>query len=104
MILETNSGSCATENVKPPRGQAFSLAHGPVPSYDTICNNLSTLLHIVLFELSLLTFPQGSKTCLLGRVFHTLIKNILFLSPTNRGISHVRIDSIELIVARFVGR
>ena len=29
--------------------------------------------------------PHGSKTCLSGRGFHTLINNVLFPSPTNVG-------------------
>ena len=32
--------------------------------------------------------PHGFKTCLLGRDFHTLIKNVSFLSPTTHMGSH----------------
>ena len=36
-------------------------------------------------EVSLWASPQGFKTRLVGRDFHTLIRNVLFLSPTNVG-------------------
>ena len=34
---------------------------------------------------SLLGSPQGFKTCLLGKGFHTFINDVLFSSPTNVG-------------------
>ena len=43
------------------------------------------LANIVFFGLSLLGFPSGFKTCLLGKGFHTLIKGVSFSSPTNVG-------------------
>ena len=50
----------------------------------SICNGPSPpLADIVLFGFSLKVF----KTCLLGRGFHTLIKNVLFPSPTDE-VSH----------------
>ena len=61
-------------------GSASSLAHRPVSDSHTICNRPSLpRVDIVLFRFS----PQSFKTCLLGRGFHTLIKNDLFHSPTN---------------------
>ena len=67
-------------------GTARRLAHRPVSGSNTICNNPDPLLaDIVLFELSLSGFPQGSKTRLLGEDFHTLINGSLFSSPTNVG-------------------
>ena len=69
--------------ISPPlRGSASSLGHRSVSGSDTICNSLSPpLADIVFFEFSLKVF----KTCLLGRGFHTLVKNILFSSPTDVG-------------------
>ena len=64
----------------PLRGSASSLAHCLVSGSDTIYNSQSPLLaDIVFFGLSLKVF----KTSLLGRGFHTLIKNALFSSPTD---------------------
>ena len=51
-------------------------------SLHQLCNSPSPqLTDIVLFELSLKVF----KTRLLGRDFYTLIKNVLFSSPTDVG-------------------
>ena len=69
----------------PLRGPAFSLAHRPVSRFDMICNSPSlspSLVDIVLFGLPVF------KTCLLGRGFHTLIKNVS-LSPNRCGISQL---------------
>ena len=58
---------------------ASSLAHSPVSSSDTLCNNSGPLLaDIVLFGLSFLSSPQGFK--MRGEGFHTLIKGVLFSS------------------------
>ena len=71
--------------VHPLWSSAFLLTHRPVFSFNTICNNPSPpLANIVLFRLSLL----GLKTLLLGRGFHTFIKNVSFSSPTDVG-SHI---------------
>ena len=66
----------------PLRGLASSLAHYPKPCSDTICNGSNPpLADIVFFGLSLLGFlSRFLKTRLLGRVFHTLIKNVSFSS------------------------
>ena len=62
---------------------------------DTICNNPNPPLgDIVLFGLSLSGFPfraspQDFKTRMLGEGFHTLIKGLLFSSPTNVGYHNV---------------
>ena len=70
--------------VHPLPGLVSSLAHRPVSGSDTISNNLSPpQTTIVLFG----TFLSGSlkifKTRLLRRGFHTLLKNVLFSSPTD---------------------
>ena len=69
-------------NLGPPihalSGPASLMAHRPVSGFDTICNGPSpSLADIVLFGLSL------SGLRLLGRGFHTLIKNASFSSPTD---------------------
>ena len=68
----------------PLRGLVSLLAHRPVFGSDTICHSQSPpLADIFLFWLSLSNFPSRFfKTCLLGRSFHTLIKNVSFSSPT----------------------
>ena len=65
-------------------GLASSLAHHSVSSSDTICNGTASRycpLWVFPIELPLKVF----KTRLLERGFHTLIKNVLFSSPTNVG-------------------
>ena len=66
----------------PPRvhhPSGLSLLTSTSPS-DVICNSPSPpLVDIVLFRLSLKVF----KMCLLGREFHTLIKNALFSFSTD---------------------
>ena len=54
-----------------------------------LCNRPSPpLTDIVLFGLFHFTLPlKVFKTCLLGRDFHTLIKNASFSSPTNVGLN-----------------
>ena len=60
-----------------------SLAHRPVSGSDIICNIPNPpLADIVPFELSLNVF----KMHLLGRGFHTLMRNVSFPSPTD--VSH----------------
>ena len=55
-------------------------------SFFSSCNNPSPpLADIVSVSLFIAKKPQGFKMCLLGRVFHTLIKNVLFPSPTDVG-------------------
>ena len=69
-----------------PLGPASSLAHCSVSGSDTICNSRNLpLTDIVFFGFPFRTSPQGFKTRLLGRGFHTLIKNVLFFSPTDVG-------------------
>jgi len=76
----TSSGT--PSHVHPLWGSTSSLAHHPVSGSDTICNSSSPpLADIVLFGLSLKVF----KTCLPGRGFHTLIKDVSFSSPTDEG-------------------
>ena len=66
-------------------GSAYSLANCLVFDFDTICNSSSLpIIDIILFGLfgiSLKVF----KTRLLGRVFHTLIKNASFFFSTDVG-------------------
>ena len=65
-----------------PWGPARTLEYRPGSGSNTICNSQSPpLADIVLCGLS----PQGFKTCLIGRGFHTLIRNASFSSPTNMG-------------------
>ena len=67
-------------------GLSLLASTSPGADFDTICNSPSPpLADIVLFGLSLLGFPTRFKTRLLGRDFHTLIKNVLFSSPTDVG-------------------
>ena len=73
-----------TSQSTPPSGPASSLAHSPVSSSDIIWNSSNPLLNRycslwALFQAS----SQGFKTRLLGRDFHTLIKNISLPSPTD---------------------
>ena len=57
-------------------------AHRSVSAYDTICNSPNPpLIDIVLFGLSLKVF----KMHMLGRDFHTFLKNASFSSPTYMG-------------------
>ena len=73
----------------PLRGSVSSLAHRPVSGSDTICNSPSPpLVNIVFFGLSLSGFLSKFLKCicyLLGRGFHTLIKNVSFPSLTDVG-------------------
>ena len=67
-------------HVHPLWDSTSSLAHRSMSDFDTICNDPSPpLADLVLFGLPLKVF----KTCLLGRGFHTLIKNVSFSSPTD---------------------
>ena len=67
-----------------------SLAHSPMSSSDTICNSPSPpLADIVPFGLPLKVF----KMRLLGRVFHALIKGVLF-SPTDMR-SHIVVSAFR---------
>ena len=72
--------------VHPPSGLSLlvgiSIRTSPKPGFDTICNGSNPpLADIVFFGLSLLGFlSRFLKMRLLGRVFHTLIKNVLFSS------------------------
>ena len=75
---------------------ASSLAHRPMSSFDTICNGPSLpLADIVLFGLPLKVF----KMCLLGRGFHTLIKNASFSSQTD-----VRSHINHVLLTQFLGK
>ena len=73
----------------PPRvhpfwGLASLLAHRPVFAFDTICNSPSPLLaDIVLFGLFFKLPLKVFKMCLLGRGFHTLIRNVSVSSLTD---------------------
>ena len=71
----------------PPLGPTFSPTHRPVSSSNTICNGPSPLVaNIVFFGLSLEVL-KCFQTCLLGKSFHTLIRNVLFPSPTDLGFT-----------------
>ena len=70
-------------HVRPFRGSVSSLAHCPVSSSNTICNSPFR------FRLPLKVF----KPHMLGRDFHTLIKNASFSSPTDVG--SLLIDDVE---------
>ena len=71
-------------HVHPLRGSTSLLAHRPVPDSDTICNSPSLPLEdIVLLDFSFQASPHGFKMHLIGRGFHTLIKNAAFSSPTD---------------------
>ena len=73
--------------IHPPWGPASSLAHHPVSSSNTTCNSSITPLgrYCPLWAFPSRASPQGFKTCLLGRGFHTLIRNVLFPSLTDVG-------------------
>ena len=72
--------------VYPFRGSASSLIHRLMSGSDTICNRPSPpLADIVFFELFLSGFPPRFLKRLVGRGFHTLIKNDSFSSPTDVG-------------------
>ena len=66
--------------IHPPWGSVFSLAHRPMFGSDTICNSPSALAHYVLKL-------HGFETRLLGKGFHTLVRNDSFPSPIDV-ISH----------------
>ena len=69
-----------------PFGPAFLLAHRSVSGFDTIFNRPNLpLADVVLFGFPFRYSPQGFKTRLLGRGFHTLINNASFSSPTDVG-------------------
>ena len=89
----------------PLRGSASSLTHRLVSGFDPIYNSPSPpLVDIILFGLSLSGFPSRFlKTRLLGRDFHTLIKNASFFSPTNVGshTSDLGIFSINRLILGF---
>ena len=71
----------------PFRGTASSLAHRPVSGSDIICNRPSPpLADIVLSGFPFQASPQGFKTPLVGKGFHTLSKGVLFFSLTNVGL------------------
>ena len=74
----------------PLQGSSSSLAHHPVFDSDIICNGSSLLLSVSL---------KVFKTRLLGRGFHTLIKNVSFPTPTNVG-SLIKGCSISIIFLR----
>ena len=67
--------------IHPFMGQMSSLAHHLVSGSDTICNSLNPL-DIVLFVFPFGLLLKVFKTRKLARDFHTLIRNILFPSPT----------------------
>ena len=57
---------------------------------------------IIFFGLSLPDFPQGFKTRLLGRGFHTLVRNAFFPTPTDVGthsLSSVIVYSKPFVLA-----
>ena len=68
-------------------GSASSLAHRLVSGSDTICNGPSPpLANVVLFGVFLSSFlSMILKHCLLGKDFHTRIKNVSFSFPTDVG-------------------
>ena len=73
--------------VHPLLGLASLLTHRLMSDYDTICNSPSPpLANIALFRLSL----EVSKTHLLGRGLHILIKNVSFSSPTDAGSHKIK--------------
>ena len=67
-----------------PQGPTSSLAHRPVSCSDTICNDpFPPLTNIVCFSPIMYRRPlHGFETCLLGRNFHTHIRNVSFSSST----------------------
>jgi len=68
-----------------PWGPTSSLVHYSIPGSDTICNNSSPqLVNIVRFgPLRNAVSFTVLKRPLLGRGFHTLLRNISFSFPTN---------------------
>ena len=68
----------------PPWGPASSLAHRPMSGSDTICKSQNPPL-CPLWPVTYRRQPHDFKTCLQSRGFHTLIRNVLFLSPTDVG-------------------
>ena len=72
--------------IPPFEGSTSSLAHRPVSSFDTICNGPSPpLVNIVCFGSLRFAVSLMVLKHLLGRGFHTLIRNALFSSPTEVG-------------------
>ena len=83
---------------------ASLLVHRPMSGSDTICNSPSPpLADIDHFGLSLKVF----KTLLLGRGFHTLIKNVSFSSPTDVESHNIFADtsflSYKVVYFVFIG-
>ena len=76
-----------SHNPPPFEGLASSLAHCPLFGSDTICNSSNPpLADIVCFgPLRIVVSLSVFKTCLLGRGFHTIIRNVLFRPPTDVG-------------------
>ena len=67
--------------IHPLRGSASLLAHHLVFGSNTHHLVLANITHAFPFELPFNVF----KIRMLGRGFHTLVKNVLFPSPTNVG-------------------
>ena len=64
----------------------LNVLAGTSPDSDTNCNSPNPpLIDIVVFGLFLMSSSQSFKTCMLGRGFHTLIRNVSFPSPTDVG-------------------
>ena len=66
--------------IHPSWGPASLLAHYPVSASDTICNSPSPLLSNIIRFGPYHFQSHGFKMRLLGRGFHTLIKNVSFPS------------------------
>ena len=82
--LEPSVLASTSPHVHPLWGSTSLLAHLPMSNSDTICNNPNPpVVDSILFGLFLPEFPQSFKTHMLGRGFHTLIKNTSFSSPPN---------------------
>ena len=66
---------------------ASLLTHRLLSAFDTICNTSSSSLTIYcpLWPITYRRKPYSFKTCLLGRSFHTLLRNVSFPSPTDVG-------------------
>ena len=77
-----------SHNPPPLGGPTSSLVHRPVSGSDTICNSPNPPLEDIcpLCPVTYHRQPHGFKTHLLGRCFHTLIKNVSF-NPTPVGPS-----------------
>ena len=78
-----------------PCGPVSSIAHRLVSGSNVICKNLSPPLVDTCHRQF-----HNSIMCLLGRGFHTLIKNLSFSSPTDVGshnITHFYTSSVKSI-------